>query len=66
VFFAKLTKILAGIFIFLLIFQLLQQLGRKKAKRYSKNQSENIPSNRKYVESNIVESSNQTNDEARP
>jgi len=63
VFFAKLIKFLLGIIIFWLILHFFQQLGRKKATTHRKKQGKNSHTNRKYVESHVVENSNQTNNE---
>jgi len=63
VFFVKLLRILTGIFIFLLIFQLLQRLSRKKTTAHKVNQGDNGDSRRKFVESQVVENPQQTDEE---
>ena len=62
VFFAKLIRILIGIFIAWLVFHLLLQLGRKKITTHTNEQSDNGHGRRKFVESHVVEDSNQTDD----
>ncbi len=62
-FFVKLLRILTGIFIFLLIFQLLQRLSRKKTTAHKVNQGDNGDSRRKFVESQVVENPQQTDEE---
>jgi len=66
VFFAKLIRILAGIFVIWLIFRSLSQLGRKKSTAQRMKQGDNSHTHRKFVESHVVENSSQTDDEVQP
>jgi len=64
VFFAKLIRIITGIFIIWLIFHGLQQLGRKKSMAHRMKQGDDSHKRRKFVESHIIENSGKNDDKA--
>lgn len=61
--FTKLIRILIGFLVVWLFFHLLLQLGRKKTMTHTKKQGDDNRGRRKFVESHVVENSNQAEDE---